>query len=264
MSKKPTIEPKAEQIDRRKVPSLLARKYMKDYEASLADFPDDKKIDFLEHLLECLDIFERYIADPTPENYMIYADKENAFLKIHGKRLKMYNQTRMYLYYGDSQVLVEKEIYTVDEWNNLGKSQKLSSDEFVDFISLCKNSLNLERQYLWLAQTPEDEKVAEKIVKEDLSGITNVKDGKIKKREAQDKLTRLTQEQTVLFTRFLQEERFFLNESHINKVDFKKFKTYHTKINLKEISDLLTKLQMAVNKAYKEIDHPPAPLHEGS
>jgi hypothetical protein len=116
-----------------------------------------------------------------------------------------------------------------------------------------------------------------------LSGITNVKDGKIKKREAQDKLTRLTQEQTVLFTRFLQEERFFLNESHINKVDlgkaieiltgysqhtirqdFKKFKTYHTKINLKEISDLLTKLQMAVNKAYKEIDHPPAPLHEGS
>jgi hypothetical protein len=277
MSKKPYIEPKAERVDRQFVPDLLARKYMKDYEACLVDFPDSKKIDLLEHLLGCLDIFERYVADPTPENWKTYSDKEDAFLKTHGNRLQKYYQKKIPIYYGGNQALVEKEIYTVEEWNELGIRQKLSPEEFAHFIPSCRRVLQLDKHFLLLYQAPEDEKVTEKITKENLSGIPNVKDGKIKKRGAQDNLTRLTQEQTVLFTHFLQKERFFLDESNIQttdlgkaieiltgysqhtiRQDFKKFKTYHTKINLKEISDLLTKLQMAVNKAYKEIDHPPA------
>jgi hypothetical protein len=271
MSKKSITEPNTERVDRRQVPSLLARKYVKDYQASLVDFPDDKKIDFLEHLLECLDILSNYVVNPTSGNYKIYSDNENAFLKIHGKRLKMYNQTRMHLYYGDSQVLVEKGIYTTYEWNDLGKRQRLSSDEFTDFIDLCKNSLYLERQHLWLAQTPEDEKVEEKTAKESLSGTSKSKNSNKIKRESHDKRTSLSQEQTALLMYYLQGEKVFLSSEYLNDkemgIAFEMLTGYSqntlrqtlgrcskdlTNENLKELTKLFDRLKRAIEKDFKE------------
>lgn len=119
-------------INRHSIPALLAKKYQKDYEASIAEFPLNKKIEFVEHLMECMDVIEVYLSNQTKENWKTYVKKENTFLKKHGNRLKVYRQKKMYLYYGDSSVLVEKEIYTVDEWNALREGQqKLSPQELL-------------------------------------------------------------------------------------------------------------------------------------
>lgn len=265
-------KPANKKIDRHSIPSLLVRKYRKDYEASIAEFPQDKKIEFVEHLMECLDIIETYISNPTKENWEIYSKKENAFLKKHGKRLKVYRQKKMYLYYGDSSVLVEKEIYSTEEWNSLrGGQQKLSPQELSSFIELCRDSLYNERDFLLLEQNPEDER-EEKSSKENLNGTSEKqsKKGKVK-REAQDKKTCLSQEQTVLLIHYLREEKVFLKDEYLNDKDtgiaFKiltgysqntlrlnlgKPLLYQNKINLKEIDNLLTRLKIAIGKAFKE------------
>lgn len=261
-------------VNRRFVPSLLAKKYRQDYEASVAEFPQDKKIEFVEHLLECLDIIETYIASPTKENWKIYATKENAFLKKHGKRLKIYSQKNMYLYYGDPTVLAEKNIYTTEEWNSLdGEQQQLSPKEFASFVHYCRNILYHEREFLLLEQSPEDER-EEKNANETLTGTfgKQAKKGKIK-REAQDNKTCLSQEQTVLLIYYLQQEGVLLKDENLRDTDagiafeiltgysentlrqnLGKFKSnpYHNKTNLKEIDNLLTRIKIAIGKALKE------------
>lgn len=265
-------KPTNKKTERHSIPSLLSRKYMKDYEASIAEFPEDKKIEFVEHLLECLDIIETYISSPTKENWGVYAKKENAFLKKYGKRLKVYRQKNMYLYYGDSRVLVEKEIYSTEEWNALrGGQQKLSPQELTSFIDLCRNLLYNERDFLLLEQSPEDER-EEKSTKEKLNGTSEkqAKKGKIK-REAQDKKTCLSQEQTVLLIHYLREEKVLLKDEYLNdkdagiafeiltgysqntlRLNLGKPLLYQNKINLKEIDNLLTRLKIAIGKDLKE------------
>ena len=271
--KKQAIE---ERVDRRSIPSLLARKFIKDYQVSVVEFPENQKEEFLEHLLGCLDIVENYIASPTEENYRIYADKENAFLKKHGKRLKMYRQTRMYLYYGDHGLLVEKQIYTVDEWNSFAKDkQRLSKEEFADLFHLCRNSLYLEREYLWLSQNPEDESADKETNKsketsEPLNGVSDFPKFKRFKggRKPFDNLTCLNQEQTALLMYYLQHENVFLKSHYLDDttmgIAFEiltgySFNTLRQKVgkytksktpeNVKEISKLLTRLKTALDEA---------------
>jgi hypothetical protein len=228
----------------------------------------------LEHLLECFDIIEKYFANPTPENYKVYANKENAFLKKHGNRLKIYRQTRMYLYYGDHGLLIEKDIYTPDEWNALGKEQRLSADEYAEFIDLCRSRLYLECDFFLLRQNPEDERGTEeknkpKEASEILNGSNDLPavKGISFKREAHDKLTSLNQEQTALLMHYLQQERVFLKGENLNDKNMSiafeiltgysyntlrqtvgKYAKSISKENLEEILRLLAHLTTAVEK----------------
>ncbi|MFZ9846628.1 MAG: hypothetical protein ACO3EE_00575 [Flavobacteriales bacterium] len=96
------------------------------------------------------------------------------------------------------------------------------------------------------------------------------KKGKVK-REAQDKLTCLNQEQTVLLMYYLQKEKVLLKNEYLTDMDagkaFKlltgysqhtlrqnlsKFHLYQNKANLKEIDNLLTRLKIAIDKDLKE------------
>lgn len=240
---------------------------MKDYEASVAEFPEDKKIEFIEHLLECLDIIDTYISNPSKENWDVYAKKETDFLKKHGKRLAVYRQKKMHLYYGNN-VLVEKDIYTIEEWNALSpEKQTLSPKELSSFVYLCRNSLCNERDYLLLAQSPADEKEEGKA---SAASIEISRKGRIK-REAHDKLTALSQEQTVLLMFYLQQEKVFLRGEYLTDMDagkafeiltgysqhtlrqnLSKALLYQNKTNLKEIDHLLNRMRIAVDKALKE------------
>lgn len=268
-------KPEHKIIERKRVPAFLSRKYMQDCEASLADFPDNKKVEFLEHLLECFDIIEKYFANPTPENYKVYANKENAFLKKHGTRLKMYRQTRMYLYYGDHGLLIEKDIYTPDEWNELGKEQRLSEDEYAEFIDLCRSRLYLERDFFMLKQSPEDEiEVVEKNklkeTSEPLDGLIDFPNFKRFKggRKPHDNLTCLNQEQTALLMYYLQHENVFLKSHYLDDttmgIAFEiltgySFNTLRQSVgkctksktpqSVKEISKLLVRLKTALDEA---------------
>ncbi|HEX7413657.1 MAG TPA: hypothetical protein VF411_06380 [Bacteroidia bacterium] len=270
-------------IERNRVPAFLSRKYMQDCEASLIDFPDDKKVEFLEHLLECFDVIESYFASPTTANYKIYVNKENAFLKKHGTRLKMYRQLNMYRYYGDNTILVEKGIYTADEWNALGKEQKLNADEYAEFIDLYRSRLYLERDVFLLRQNPEDER------EENLAGknlhLAQEKTGRKRKitRDANDKMTCLSQEQTALLINLLQQERVFLKGNHLSakeigtaleiltgysentiRLSIGNISATHSIINLKEINKLLGRMKTTIEQTIKELSPKKPPLQEGS
>jgi hypothetical protein len=257
--------------NRRSIPALLAREYVNDYHTALAAFPEDKKIELVDHLLECLEIIETNISSPTEEYWKIYRQKENSFLKKHGNRLKVYRQNNMYLYYGDARVLVEKEIYSTAEWNKLdSEQQSLTPQELISFIHLCKNALYNEQEFLLIKQNPQDE-IADKSVKDTLNGSENTPQRFKVKREAQDKLTCLSQEQTVLLMYYLQQERVFLKDEYLKGMDagkafeiltgysqhtlrqnLGKFYHFQNKQNLKEIDHLLTRLKIAIDKALKE------------
>ncbi|MGZ4049793.1 MAG: hypothetical protein ACXVNN_10545, partial [Bacteroidia bacterium] len=207
-------------------------------------------------------------ANPTDENWKIYADKQDAFLVKHGKRLKMYRQLNMYHYFDFHLVLVEKRIYTPEDWNALSiEEQELSLQEYTSFVYFCRNLLSSDRNYLLLAQTPEDER--EEKQHNNLLGLVKTK-GKAK-RQVNDKLTCLNQEQTVLLIHYLKQARVLLKDENLNNVDagiafevltgyskntirntLGKYDLYHTKENLMEVENLLNRLQIAVKKALKE------------
>ncbi|MCX6182999.1 MAG: hypothetical protein NT150_13855 [Bacteroidetes bacterium] len=251
---------------------MLARKYMKDCEVVMAGFPEGKKIEFLEHLLDCIAVVEIYLSDPSKENWDIYAKKENAFLKNHGKQLTLYRQKNIYQYYCSPMVLAEKGIYTPEQWNSLNpEQQQLSNEQWKSFFHLCRNSLYNERDYLLLEQSSADEKEENK-KNESLEGTPEnpSKKGRLT-RQASDKLTILSQEQTVLLMFYLQQEKVFLKDEYLTDMDagkafeiltgysqhtlrqkLSKYYLYQNRENLKEIDHLLTRLKIAVDKTLKE------------
>ncbi|MEO8759605.1 MAG: hypothetical protein ABI388_01410 [Bacteroidia bacterium] len=268
--------------DRRRAPDLLTEQFIKDYRASLIDFPENKKVDLLEHILTCFDLAERFWENQTDENWKTLADLDTAFLKKHGKRLKTYRQKNMYTYYGDRHLLIEKGVYTTDEWNELSREKQMfSPSEYANFFKECRRVLYLEREFLLLEQIPEDE-IEEKNTKENLSGASKSTKGKLK-REAQDRRTYLSQEQTVVLMHYLQKERLFLNDEYLKKTEFGiaietltgysqntlrqdlgKYENYQSKENLLKIDSFLTHVKSAIAAAMKQKKVPPAALQEGS
>ena len=90
------------------------------------------------------------------------------------------------------------------------------------------------------------------------------------KREAQDKLTCLNQEQTVLLIYYLQKEKALFRDEYLSDLDagrafeiltgysqhtlrqnLGKYHLYQNKANLKELDDLLTRLKIALGKDLK-------------
>ena len=269
-------------ILRNSIPDLVAQKYMEDYKFCLSSFPENFRVEFTEHLLECLNLLENYLLNSTEETRKGYIDNENSFLRKHGKRLRTYNQRRFYLYYGDKLILSEKDIYTTKEWNKLPQEQKsLNKEEYSQFIQICRNRLYNERHYLLLEQLPEDER---NIVLAAESGLhannlnqnetIDYKTGRKRKitRSALDKMTCLNQEQTALLAYYLQKERVFLKGEYLNDreigVAFEvltgysretirqtvgKFAKSISVTNLKEIDQLLTRVKKSIGEDMKGI-----------
>lgn len=173
------------------IPRLVTQ-YMSDAQEVIKEFPDKKKVAFTDHLLECLDIIEDfYQNDEKKSIWKKYAEIEKAFLEKHGKRLKLYKRKNFHYYYSSHYILAEMGIISTEQFNVLPpEEQGLSIAEMQGFIFAVRKRLNLEREFSLLEQEPEDEK------EQGLQGASNKK-GKVK-REAQDKLTCLNQEQTVL------------------------------------------------------------------
>lgn len=257
--------------NRRLFPSLLAGKYMEDYQASVAEFPDNKKVEFVEHILGCLDMMENYLADPTNENWKVYVDKENLFLKKHGKRLNVYKQKRMDIYFDKSIVLVQKGLLSIEEFNSIVEEQELSEKELVAFIRFCRNGLFNTRESLLLEQNPEDEREEEKLngVLTDSNGRLKQKKGNIR-RQINDRVTKLSQEQSALLVHYLKQERVFLNDEYLSNTDagiafeiltgyskntirttLGKIELYQNKTNLNELHSTLTRLLIAIEKDLK-------------
>ena len=251
-------------ISRDKFIPKLVTQYMSDAQEVINEFPDKKKVAFTDHLLECLDIIEDFYQNNEKKSiWKRYAEIEKVFLEKHGKRLKLYKRKNFHYYYSNQYVLIEMGIISTEQFNALTpEEQGLSITEMQGFILAVRKRLNLEREFSLLEQEPEDEK------EQGLLGASNKK-GKVK-REAQDKLTCLNQEQTVLLMYYLQQERVLLKDEYLSDLDagkafeiltgysqhtlrqnLSKFHLYQNKTNLKEIDNLLTRLKIAIDKALK-------------
>lgn len=204
--------------ERRLFPMQLASKYITDYEAAANEFPEDKKIELVEHLLECLDIIEEYFEkDMDKVIWKKYADKEAVFLKKHGTRLKEYSRLNFFIYYDITICLVEKGIVTHEEFNSMAgeEEQSLSLAELKSFFWACRNALHHEEKRLLLQVEPEDEKKS----KEQEGALAGKeKRGKVK-REANDKHTCLNMEQTAQLIYYFQKERAFLQDELLSDKD---------------------------------------------
>ena len=254
------------------VSGLLAQKYLKDYQSSVSELPDTFKFELLSHLLDCLDLVKNYLLHESEENWKLYADKERELSKKHLDQLKVYKQKNFLLYYGDSRVLVEKEIYSTEEWNSLNpERQVLSREELFLFIELSKNMLNNYRDFELLRQHKEDiepENQKQGLHSNDENYIIPRR-SKIK-REAKDKLTCLSQEQTVLLLYYLQQERVFLKDEYLSDLEaarafeiltgysnnalrqnLGKYNLWLNPPNLIELDNLLTRLKAVINLELK-------------
>lgn len=147
--------------------------------------------------------------------------------------------------------------------------------EFSRFLRICfrKHEAKLLRPEI--IQTVNEWIETKEKQQKDLQGTSGdqrekAKKGKVK-REAQDKLTCLSQEQTVLLMYYLQQERVLLKDEYLTDMDagkafetltgysqhtlrqdLGKFHRYQNKTNLKEIDNLLTRIKIAIDKALKE------------
>jgi hypothetical protein len=265
MDKQPITKKK----DRRQFPMLLTSKYISDCKAAIKEFPEDKKIELVEHLLECLDMIEEYYEDNEDKAiWKKYNEKEIAFLKKHGRRLQEYKRRQIHAYYDTHISFAEKEILTQEEFENMANAeeQSLSANEMAYFLRASRNAISIERDYLLGQQMPEDEK---KITEEGetLSGVRQK--GKVKRVDG-DNLTCLNRESTALLIYYLQKCRFLLKDENLYDKEagiafeiltgysqntlrqtLSKFTKHIPKENLKEIDNFLTRLKILINNDLK-------------
>jgi hypothetical protein len=271
------IQPSDSELPARLLPGLLATKYRRDYEEAVKGFSPRLQIELVEHLMSSLDFFENWVIEPSQENWKLIADKETAFLKKHEGRLKAYQKVGMQSYYQQDIVLAEKGIYTPEAWSKLQpEKQELTRDQQLTFIQLCRNFLFMERDFILVQQTPEDEKESLGQAK-DNQATDFARKGRIK-REAKDNKTCLNHEQTVLLLYLLQQNRFFLKDEYLTDLDagrafeiltgysatttrqnLGKIDQSKTRPNLVAIDDFLTRVKINIDKVLKEIKKPEAP-----
>jgi hypothetical protein len=157
----------------------------------------------------------------------------------------------------------------------LARYYNSNAEEFSRFLQLCirkhqdklLSPLIVQTVNEWIAAK---EKQSQAELSSGAEERTGRKKGSRLKREAHDKLTSLSQEQTVLLMYYLQQERVILRDEFLSDLDagrafeiltgysqhtlrqaFSKFSLYLTKENLREIDHLLTRMKIAIDKDLK-------------
>ncbi len=202
--------------DPNQYPIQLSQKFNTDFFQCVSAFPQSHKLEFIEHLLDCFDLIDVYLNDPTKSNYEPYKLKEDAFLKIHKGTLKPYVQLKMYLYFGSEIVLLEKDIITKEDYNSiLPEQQSLSYSQWQTFFNLCRNLLYFEKRTCLLNQLPDYSISAE----ESTQGQPFKRGRSAIRRDASDNWTVLNVEETVVLIHYLQKANVFLKEEYLSDKD---------------------------------------------
>jgi hypothetical protein len=213
-TKKEAAETK--RIDPNQYPILLSQKFSADFFQCFSAFPQSHKLELIEHILDCFDLIDVYLNEPTKLNYEPYKLKEDAFLKVHKGLLKPYVQLKMFLYFGSDIVLIEKEVLTKENYNSSAtQEQSLSYEQWQLFFTLCRNLLYFEKKTCLLNQSPDYS----------LTGVESNVEQPFKRgrsamrRDASDNWTVLNVEETVSFIHYLQKTKVFLKEEYLSDKD---------------------------------------------
>lgn len=135
---------------------LLARRFIRDYDAVVQQYALKQQLEITEHLLGVLDIFLHQEESDQNILYKRYQEREEALLKRYGKTLKPYMDKHFYKYFDFTMVLAEKDIYLQEEFNRLTAAEhSLTVNEINQFLHICHNSLYNAKTFLYLDMEPE-------------------------------------------------------------------------------------------------------------
>jgi hypothetical protein len=245
-------------------------------------------------LLQCKDlyVFEDDILKETKAKDIEQALMEYPHILYTGRSIKNRAGERVKVYYdlgADYNVSPQDLFYDTFFAYKLRQVDMFQTDRFLEYHLEKYYNGNIEEfsRFLQLCLRKHQDKLLsplvmqavnewitakEKQVQAQLSGKeqTGKKKGSRLKRDAHDKLTSLSQEQTVLLMYYLQQERVLLRDEFLSDLDagrafeiltgysqhtlrqaFSKFSQYLTKENLKEIDHLLTRMKIAIDKGLK-------------
>ena len=165
-------------VKRQLIPGLLAGKFISAYHESIIELPLDRKIELTEHLLGTMDLLKAYAEAEDEKIFKEYGKQEEALLKKFGKALKLYRQKSFHKFFFFGEVLAEMDILTTEQYNRLpAEEQRPSEREINQFVSITKNRLNFERNFLFLERDPEFELTEKVPIKSGISWTGN-KDSK--------------------------------------------------------------------------------------
>ena len=250
--------------------SKLQILFIKDYKNAMQQYSIEEQIEFTKYLLKLFDIYYKE-AEETETNIHWIQQESERLKKKYGKNFKPYRNAQLYSYFQFDILLVEKGIFTTEEFNNFknAEEQQLNQTERKSFMAGCCRRLQHALDELYLESPPESTTL--KGVNKDESKTENGNNKAKIKRNANDKLTSLTQEQTALLLHYLQQERVFLKDEYLDKKDagtafemltgyshntvrqkLSSVKEYQNKANLKEIHNLVIRLEILLSKALRE------------
>ena len=249
-------------IERSSIPARLTKKFSSDYKSVMGHYKTEDQIELSKFLQG---VFNIYLSEeePTKESQK-WIDAETERLKRKfGKNFAAFRFGGLYYFLHFDIVLVEKGIYTPEEFENT-KEQKLSKREESSFIRQALAVMQVHLDDLYLQSEPETSIKSENVNEE------KPKKGKIK-REANDKRTILSQEQTVLLMHYLQQEKVILKDDYLSDKDagqafetltgysqhtlrqnLGKYYLIQNRENLKELDNLLTRLKIKIDKDLKD------------
>ena len=139
-------------IPAQQLPLLLAQRFIRDYDEVMRHYEPEDKLNITQHFLQVLDIQQQYIKTEDANIYKQFAALEETLLRHYGKALKPYRDKQFYVYFDPGLVLTEKGIYSSEIFNSLPpQEQSLSLSGMEQFISICTNTLQRERDNLLLA-----------------------------------------------------------------------------------------------------------------
>ncbi len=142
-------ENETEQPSRLQLPSLLARRFVQEYESILTAYALVEQLVLTDHLLLLMEQLGHYAEERDEQYYEIYRKQEDTLLQKYGSRIQVYRDKQFYKYFDLDQVLEEKGIYTVEQYNVL-ENQAVTPGEIRMFISMCRNVLYQHRTNLYL------------------------------------------------------------------------------------------------------------------
>jgi len=158
----PAVKENAEKerkvIPRHQAQIFLAFKFMKDHKEMLIHFVLEQQIEITEHLMGLIELMEKNLKENDEANYYEYLRRESVLLKKYGKTLKPFMEKSFCKYFYFEYALIDKGIYTQQQYDEFIPEQKLFSiDEVFDFHQLCLSGLNHNRNMLYLQREPEFE-----------------------------------------------------------------------------------------------------------
>lgn len=179
------------------------QKFSKDYEKSLEGFLPDEQIHITDTLLAILECYKQNSID-----YKQAQKIQDELLKEYRKRLNNYKNMAPSEYFGEESVKHLDLQYDLDVENKGEGENFFTEQERKNFLTRAEILLKNNKRMLYLQTEPKTES--------DEENLGSIKTKGKSKREAEDSVTALNQEQTALLIHFLQQTKIILKDEALN------------------------------------------------